>query len=298
MLLVCGTVPVDDMPLVCGPAKLDGDILLVDGNRIPCGQGTAAMISAACAATEHMGIGSPHALLAGDSGDGVGSREIYRHLTKRISEIEPSVLCLHYLLPIKTLMRKLVSSLERCGERPALVADAGSMYAAKAAGLAPKFDVFTPDPAELAFLADPKAFHPSYISEHLFERAGGDATKLIEDAYRHQSAAKLLLVKGKSDHIAYEGEVRAVVDEPCIPEMEAIGGTGDTITGLVAAFIHAGLEPTEAALIAAKANRVAGEYAGATVATRVTELIAQFKAVFADHLCEWSGACIAKEGKR
>jgi NAD(P)H-hydrate repair Nnr-like enzyme with NAD(P)H-hydrate dehydratase domain len=73
--------------------------------------------------------------------------------------------------------------------------------------------------------------------------------------------------------------------------MEAIGGTGDTITGLVAAFVYAGLEPHEAAIIAARANRTAGRMAEANPATRVSQVIAHFPDVFRKYLCEWSGVC-------
>ena len=48
------------------------------------------------------------------------------------------------------------------GKKPILVADAGSMYVAKAGGDAPFYDVFTPDLGETAFLADEKAMHPMY----------------------------------------------------------------------------------------------------------------------------------------
>ncbi len=84
--------------------------------------------------------------------------------------------------------------------------------------------------------------------------------------------------------------------EPDVPLLEPIGGTGDTITGLVAAFTYAGLKPHEAAIIAARANRTAGQYAGVTPATKVKEDIARFPDVFKDNLCQWSGICTAKGG--
>jgi NAD(P)H-hydrate repair Nnr-like enzyme with NAD(P)H-hydrate dehydratase domain len=57
--------------------------------------------------------------------------------------------------------------------------------------------------------------------------------------------------------------------------MEAIGGTGDTVTGLVAALIASGRSIPEAAAIAARANRWAGVYAEPTPATQVIEIIDQ-----------------------
>ena len=78
--------------------------------------------------------------------------------------------------------------------------------------------------------------------------------------------------------------------------LEPIGGTGDTITGIVSALAYAELEPHEAAIIAARANRMAGKYAQATPATKVAQIIDQFPSVFKDYLCEWSGVCYVKGG--
>ena len=55
--------------------------------------------------------------------------------------------------------------------------------------------------------------------------------------------------------------------------MEAIGGTGDTLTGIVTALIGAGMDIGKAAVLAARANRLAGKYARPTPATQVTEII-------------------------
>lgn len=298
MLLVCGTIPNEKMPLIFGKASLDGAHLIVEGWKIPCGQGTAAMISACCAVTDYLRLDAPYALLAGDCGNGVGSRSIYKYITEHIDKINPTVLCLHYLMPIMALMKRIVDSIERCKKRPLLIADAGSMYAAKAAGLASSFELFTPDPAELAFLADPKATHPSYISKYLFNCLDVDAVSLIEQAYKHKNAAKYLLVKGRIDYVVCNGKIEATVSEPDILAMEAIGGTGDTITGLVAAFLYAGLKPVEAALIAAKANRSAGKYALANASTKIAEIIAQFKGVFKDNLQRWLNVNALKEDKK
>ena len=55
--------------------------------------------------------------------------------------------------------------------------------------------------------------------------------------------------------------------------MEAIGGTGDTLTGIVTALIGTGMEVMKAAIIAARVNRLAGYYAKPTPATQVMEII-------------------------
>jgi NAD(P)H-hydrate repair Nnr-like enzyme with NAD(P)H-hydrate dehydratase domain len=179
-----------------------------------------------------------------------------------------------------------------------MIADAGSMYAAKAAGLASHFDVFTPDATEMAFLADPDATHPAYVARHLFDADISQTPELVADAYEHNNAARLLLVKGATDYVVDGGDVVATVAEPDVPALEAVGGTGDTITGLVSAFVHAGLELHEAAIIAARSNRMAGKFAQATPATRVRQIIGQFHAVFEEYLCQWSGVCYTDGGQQ
>ena len=171
-----------------------------------------------------------------------------------------------------------------------MIADAASMYAAKAAGLASQFDIFTPDATELAFLADPEATHPAYIARHLFDTDMAQAPKLIASAYEQNGAARLLLVKGAVDYVVRAGDVD-MISEPDVPELEAIGGTGDAITGLVSAFAYAGLELHEAAIISARANRMAGKFAQVTPATKIWQIIKKFPDVMKEHLCSWSGVC-------
>jgi NAD(P)H-hydrate repair Nnr-like enzyme with NAD(P)H-hydrate dehydratase domain len=102
-----------------------------------------------------------------------------------------------------------------------------------------------------------------------------------------------MLVKGATDYIVSSGGIIDTVSTPDVPAMEPVGGTGDTITGMVSAFVYAGLEPHEAAVIAARANRMAGKIAKVTPATRVSRVIACFPDVFKQYLCEWSGVCAA-----
>jgi NAD(P)H-hydrate repair Nnr-like enzyme with NAD(P)H-hydrate dehydratase domain len=179
-----------------------------------------------------------------------------------------------------------------------MIADAGSMYAAKAAGLAPCFDVFTPDASEMAFLADPDASHPAYIARHLFDADISRTPELVVAAYQHRNAPRVLLVKGSTDYVVDSGDIVATVDGPNVPALEAVGGTGDTITGLVSAFVYAGLELHEAAIVAARSNRVAGKFAKATPATKVRQIIGQFDAVFKEYLCQWSGVCYSVGGQQ
>jgi hydroxyethylthiazole kinase-like sugar kinase family protein len=291
MILIVGTVPEKDMPLTEGEVSLDGDFLVAGSHRFSRIQGTGAMISAALATTSYLKLDPPHVLVIGDIGDGKGTREMYQHLIDRIAEFSPSVLALHYCLPIMALMKRLSQAIERCPRRPFMIADAGAMYAIKGASLASEFDILTPDPSEIAFLADPEATHPAYMARHLFSCNSDKIPEQIVSAYQNKSAAKLLLVKGETDYVASEGKILATINEPDVPMLEAIGGTGDTITGLVSAFAYSDLEPRDAAIIAAKANRMAGKLAQPTPATKVKQIIDQFPQVFKEYLCQWSGAC-------
>ena len=64
------------------------------------------------------------------------------------------VLTLHYIMPDLKRNKKVLAAIDTMKEKPILIADAGSMYVAKAGGDAHYYDVFTPDLGETAFLAD------------------------------------------------------------------------------------------------------------------------------------------------
>jgi pyridoxal/pyridoxine/pyridoxamine kinase len=274
MFLICGTIPQEKTELICGKGRFDGTKLLIEQTEIPCTQGTAALVSAACVVTEHFQLPSPDVVLAGDTGSGRGSRLLYDYLINKLPDINPNILLMHYILPVMGLMKKVCAAAAKCSKKPVMIADASSMYAAKAAGLASQFDIFTPDLSEMEFLADPDAIHPAYISRHLFRAEIADVSELIIAAYRQKSAAKTLIVKGATDHVVEEGKIAFTLNEPDIPALEAIGGTGDTISGMVGAFIDAGFSHHAAAVAALKANRRAGEYAQASPATKIRQIIA------------------------
>lgn len=292
-MIIAGTVPIRDFPLTSGTPALNGDHLMLERLRIPRSQGTGALISAALVTCEYLKTSSPSVVVAGDIGEGEGSRKIYDYLIREIPRLQPSVLALHYCLPDLDLMRRLWKSVEKCNPLPFAIADAGSMYAAKAVGIAKKFDILTPDLSELSFLADPDAQHPAYINKHLFAQEIDKAPDMIATAYRLGHAPKVLLVKGAVDFVAREGSIVDSISDPDLPALEAIGGTGDTITGLIAAFLNAELDPVDAARLAARSNRMAGQFARATPATKIGEIINCFPAVFQEHLCRWSGVCVA-----
>jgi len=229
MLLIAGTVPDKDIGLAFGEARLKNGILDVSGVEISRTQGTAAMISAAAVTLDYLGIKTPPcAAIAGDIGNGTGSRKLYKYLISELPGIEPDVLALHYLMPIIPQMVKLVDCAEKMSKKPTLIADAGSMYAVKAAGLSKKFALMTPDRGEMSFLADPEATHPAYIRHHLMGNDGRGVPELINDLYQNGSAPDTLMVKGSTDYIANKGRIVETVSKPDVPEMEAIGGTGDT----------------------------------------------------------------------
>lgn len=287
MLLICGTVPQKDLPLIKGEVSLSGEYLHVDGVLIPCSQGTAALISAATRTTEYLETDKPQVLLVGDDGTGKGSRLLYDYLIKNLPALSPKVLVLHYMLPIMGLMKKVCESASKVAVRPFMMADAAAMYAAKASGLARHFDIFTPDFSELAFLADPQATHPAYVSRHLFESDVTKVPDLISAAYGNGSAAKMLIVKGATDYIALNGRIIDQVAKPNIPALEAIGGTGDTIGGMIGALVHSGFTNVQAARVTIRANRKAGEYAKATPATPIRQIIEVLPRVFEDHMKDW-----------
>lgn len=290
-LLVVATYPRAAGPLLEGPVTLAGSLVRVGDHAVPEAQGTSAMLGAACQAATHLRVQAPHALLAGDIGRGDGTREVFRALRSAVQRVQPTVIAFHYLHPVMALMRTAVEMLDREAPEALLVGDAGGMYAAKAAGLAPRFELMTPDVGEVGFLADPEVSHPAYVSRHLFGTESFDPVLLARRAWETGGSSRVLLIKGATDHIAVEGRVVASVDQPCVPELEAIGGTGDTLTGLAAAFLAAGFPTEDAAVCACRANREAGRVMGATPAMRARDLVAVLPRVLQDNLCAWAGRC-------
>ena len=272
MLLLVGTVPSAQMPLYYGEVELDGASIKIGNDRVSSIQGTGVMLYTISLLCETLNIEKPRVLLAGDIGDGKGSRRIYKYLDEHFDEVAPEIIVFHYLLPIISPMKRIVQRAISSSRKPLLVADAGGMYAAKAAGMASHFTLFTPDQSELAFLADADASHPAYIKKHLFSAGFHEVPELIEKVYATGNFPQNILIKGKIDYIVSDGKIIAIVDKPDIPAMEGIGGTGDTITGMVSAFIDAGYETAKAAFLAAKINREAAERANVTVSTKIREI--------------------------
>ena len=285
MLAVVGTVPDQDFPLTMGRAILKDDVILIQGNRAPVNRGTPALLAAAAKVGEVMGQPPPVGYLAGDIGLGDGSRRLYAHLSENSVEGDINAVAFHYLQPDVDWHNRVLFTLQDMAHRPLLIADAGFMYAAKMSGQASEYDLFTPDVGELAFLADEEAPHPFYTRGFILHE-DVRTPELIERAYKHGNAAACLLVKGQPDYVAERQGIHTTIDLPVEEAMEAIGGTGDTVTGIVAALIGAGIEVREAAILAARVNRLAGHYARPTPATQVMDIVKQIPAALAKVLDE------------
>ncbi len=278
--LVVGTVPEESAGLMEGACTLSGDTLRVGLLELPVRRGTPALLAACCAATVALGIAPPQALLAGDAGRGHGSGRAYAHLSAHLPQLAPRGLTFHYLFPDLAGHDRVFLAAQALPRRPLLVADAGFMYAAKMSGQAREYDLFTPDAGELAFLADEMAPHPFYTRGFLLAE-GEQAPALARRAWDSGGAARTLLIKGETDLVVHGGEVEREIPGPRTPAMEAIGGTGDTLTGMVTALLMAGRDMTSACATAALANRLLGQLAQPTPATQVAELMAHIPAALA-----------------
>ncbi len=272
MFAVVGTIPDQDFPLVASEVRLEGDELSIDGKRIPVNRGTPALLAAAIEVGEVFNQPAPFGYLVGDTGLGDGSRRLYEYLTNNLRQAEFITIAFHYIQPDVDWHNRVLFAIEDMARRPTLIADAGFMYAAKMSGESSEYDLFTPDVGELAFLADKEAPHPFYTRAFILHERDR-VSELIAKAFKHKNAACYILVKGIIDYIADEHGIQATINHPTDETMEAIGGTGDTLTGIITALIAGGLEVKEAAIIAAKVNRLAGHYAKPTPATQVIEII-------------------------
>lgn len=271
MLCVAGTIPSNECGLLDGEVRLADDRLSVGTTAIEINRGTPALLAAA--AVTAVALNLPlHAYLVGDTGTGKGSRHLYAHMVDILSNRRFETITFHYLQPIVHWHKRLQSVLGKLTPKPRLIADAGFMYAAKMSGEAHLYDLFTPDVGELAFLADEEAPHPFYTRGFILHEENR-VPDLITRAYRHGNAAQYLIVKGKQDYLAHAEGILETVSEPSEEAMEAMGGTGDTLTGIVSVLIDSGMDMRQAATAAMKANRVAGRYTSPTPATQVIEII-------------------------
>lgn len=285
MHAIVGTVPLEHFPLAAGEVSLMDHELSIAGNRAPVNRGTPALLAAAIKAGECLGLPAPYGYLVGDIGPGHGSRRLYGYLVEHLAQSGFFSITLHYLQPDVNWHNRVLAAIHDTSKRPLLIADAGSMYTAKMSGKSLEYDLFTPDIGELAFLADEEAPHPFYTRGFILHEEN-KIPDLISRSYAHKNAARHLLVKGERDYVANHEGIQAVIDSPVEEAMEAIGGTGDTLTGIVTALINSGMDVVEAASVAARTNRLAGCYAKPTAATQVTEIIACIPKALEDILSE------------
>ncbi len=270
--LIVGTVPDDDFPLVYGRAGVEDSLLVINEHEIKIARGTPALAATACLAASELNTESPDVLLVGDAGKGAGSRKLYSHLVDIIPELETSGFTFHYLQPDVYWHNQVLWAIQKNLSSACLVADAGFMYVAKMSGFAADYDLFTPDIGEMCFLADETAPHPFYTRGFLLE----DETKVEEYIARagaEKNAARHLMVKGASDYVVRDDTVLFTVSEPSIEAMEAIGGTGDSLTGIITAYLMAGFSIPAACHKGAQANRNLGLLANPTPAFSVADLL-------------------------
>ncbi len=272
MFIIAGIIPDENSPLIYGQVKLLENFLNIQNYSIPIERGTSALIAAAIKTLEVFQKEYPFIYLVGDIGKGEGSKKLYESLGENIKIHKPKVITFHYILPDVDGCLKVILGLEKLNPKPILIADAGFMYVVKMAGYSTFFDLFTPDLGELAFLADEKAPHPFYTRGFLLENEN-NIEDLVERAYKYENASKYLLIKGKRDYIVCQGNILKIIDNPLVEELEAIGGTGDTLTGIVSSLIYIGFSLEEACEIGAKVNRLAGALANPTPATQIGEIV-------------------------
>ena len=272
MLLLAGAVPIDKLPLLIGKIEVSGEGVRIGGQDLAINRGCEAMMSAACLICQEYGVENPVGLVAGDIGKREGSEKVYAHLAENLPHLGARILTLHYIMPDLKRNKKVLATIETMEEKPILIADAGSMYVAKAGGDAHYYDVFTPDLGEIAFLADDKADHPTFTRGFIFHMED-NVPELIHRAYASNNAARTLFVKGTVDYVCQDSEIIDTIDQPIVESMEPIGGTGDLITGMISGLIHAGKSPVEACRIAGRVNRRAGELSHPTPATQIKDIL-------------------------
>jgi hypothetical protein len=265
-------VPDLQFPLIHGKPRLVNGCLRINGRDVAVNRGTPALLAAAIRAAEWLNGPEIYAFLVGDIGRGDGSRALYQFLERHLSEFDFCVLTFHYLQPDVDWHNRVLFAVDAMAHRPILIADAGFMYAAKMSGQAASYDLFTPDRGELAFLADEMAPHPFYTRGFILHQHN-DVPDLIRRTYKHRNGAAYLMVKGKTDYLANKEKVIASVASPAFGSMEAIGGTGDTLTGLLTVLCGSGFSRADAAIAAARANRWSGHYADPNPATQIAALI-------------------------
>ncbi len=279
MIVLIGTVPYKTGVYV-GQARIEDDHLNVDNVNFPIERGTAAMAASCAQVCNFYGLLMPVCIFGGDISDGKGTDLMFQEVNDSIDLYTPDIITLHYLFPKIACGTPFVSKVNSLAKRPQLIADAGGMYLMKTINQSSLFDVFTPDEGELLFLADEFAAHPLYVRSDMLSKIT-DIDALTKTAYQHKNAARTMIIKGAVDYIYIDGIRINECGEPNIPAMEAIGGTGDTITGLVSGLRYR--QDNNADFKAVVLNRLIGKRINCTPATQISEFIKSIPAVLEEY---------------
>jgi ADP-dependent NAD(P)H-hydrate dehydratase / NAD(P)H-hydrate epimerase len=279
VIVLIGTVPYNTGVYV-GHARIENDCLSVGDVKFPIERGTAAMAASCAQVCSFYGLPMPFCIFGGDISDGKGTDLMFQEVNANIDQYAPEIITLHYLFPKIAYGDPFLSKVNSLPKRPQLIADAGGMYLIKTLNQSQFFDVFTPDEGELLFLADEFAAHPLYVRSELIKKVM-DVHSLVEAAYRHKNAAKTLVVKGTIDYIYKDGVKIKETRGPNIPAMEAIGGTGDTITGMLSGLRYQKDEDSDYKALVV--NRLVGKRINCTPATQIKEFIKAIPVVLEDY---------------
>jgi ADP-dependent NAD(P)H-hydrate dehydratase / NAD(P)H-hydrate epimerase len=269
MITLIGTVPYKT-GLYAGRADVKDNCLTVDDREFSIERGTQAMAAACVQVCKFYGLDLPLCIFGGDVADGKGTDLMFQEVNSRLDKYSPKVVTLHYMFPKIAWGEPFMDKINSLSVRPQLIADAGGMYLIKTINKSYLFDVFTPDEGELYFLADEFAPHPLYVRSELLHKDVSRET-LLGEAYRNKTTAKTTVLKGARDYIYREGVKINEVVTPNIPAMEAIGGTGDTITGMLSALKYK--KDPQAEYHSLILNRLIGKKITCTPRTQIAEFI-------------------------
>lgn len=124
MLLLSGTLPYADSSITVGQIKYDGKTICIGKRQIATEMlsiGATAMMAAAVKTSSAMGVEAPMAVVAGDVGDGKGSKSVYNYLTQDAGALGPSTLTVHYILPLRNEFLEFVEMSDYWEKRPFLI---------------------------------------------------------------------------------------------------------------------------------------------------------------------------------
>lgn len=269
MIVLVGTVPYKT-GLYVGRAAIDGSFLNVGQNSFPIERGTVAMAASCAQVCSFYNLEMPLCIFGGDVADGKGTDLMFQELNSNIGDYDPDLITLHYMFPKIKYGEPFIHKIESLAKKPQLIADAGGMYLMKTISKSYFFDVFTPDQGELYFLADEFAPHPLYVRSDLLNE-NISVESLISSAYKNKNTAKTTVIKGAVDSIYTDSIKIKELRQPNIPAMEAIGGTGDTITGMLSALRCMNTQGADYKALVL--NRFIGELIKCNPATQISEFI-------------------------